>query len=77
MKKRGGRDFASTALRVVEEAIGEHLDGTALESVRPKGKRALGGQKGGPARAKSLSADQRREIAVKAARARWKSQKGD
>jgi len=33
----------------------------------------LGGVKGGPARAKKLSAEQRREIAKKAARARWKS----
>lgn len=32
MKKRG-RDFAVTALAVVEQAIGEHMDGTPLESV--------------------------------------------
>ena len=32
----------------------------------------LGGKKGGPARAKKLSAEKRREIAKKAARARWK-----
>ena len=32
----------------------------------------LGGRKGGPARAKKLSAARRREIARKAARARWK-----
>ena len=31
----------------------------------------LGGLKGGPARAHKLSAKQRREIAIKAARARW------
>ncbi len=30
-----------------------------------------GGKKGGPARAKALTAEQRREIAIKAARARW------
>jgi hypothetical protein len=33
----------------------------------------LGGKKGGPARAKKLSAEQRREIARKAAEARWAS----
>lgn len=32
---------------------------------------ALGGRKGGPARAAKLSPEQRREIATKAARARW------
>lgn len=31
----------------------------------------LGGKKGGPARAAKLSRKQRREIAIKAARARW------
>jgi hypothetical protein len=37
---------------------------------------ALGGKKGGKARARLLSAEQRRQIAVKAARARWKSRAG-
>ncbi len=32
----------------------------------------LGGKKGGPARAKKLSANQRKEIARKAAIARWR-----
>ena len=31
----------------------------------------LGGLKGGPARATALSADRRRDVALKAARARW------
>lgn len=35
-----------------------------------------GGQLGGPARAKSLSAKRRREIASKAAAARWGERKG-
>ncbi len=46
----------------------------------PEGKNAaavalgrLGGKKGGPARAKSLSAKKRSAIAKKAAKARWKS----
>jgi len=32
----------------------------------------LGGKKGGPARAKKLTSEQRKEIARKAAAARWK-----
>ena len=52
------------------------------ESVRPGQKNPyasslgrLGGLKGGPARAAKLSAKQRREIATKAAKARWAGQK--
>ena len=76
MKKRG-RDFASNALRVVEQAIGEHLDGTPLEApIQRKNEAAvlrghLGGVKGGPARAVKLTPVQRKMIAVKAARTRW------
>lgn len=36
----------------------------------------LGGLKGGKARAKKLSSEERREIAAKAAAARWSQQKG-
>lgn len=36
----------------------------------------LGGLKGGKARAENLSAKKRKEIAKKAANARWKNQKG-
>jgi hypothetical protein len=70
-------DFATTARRVVEQAIGEHLDGTPLENP-DEGKNPhavalgrLGGQKGGKARAEKLSATKRKAIARKAARARW------
>ena len=79
MHKRSSRDrdvFAN-AKRVVEQAIGEHLDGTPLEPGRRKNPHAvalgrLGGQKGGKARAIRLSAEERSEIAKKAAQARWK-----
>lgn len=37
----------------------------------------LGGLKGGSARAKSLSTEQRKAIAKKAAQARWKQSTGD
>jgi hypothetical protein len=71
------RDFAVTARHTVERAIGEHLDGTPLEDPN-EGKNPhavalgrLGGQKGGNARAKSLNKEQRRRIAVLAAKTRW------
>ena len=35
----------------------------------------MGGKKGGPARAKSLSAKRRKEIAFKAAKSRWSKNK--
>jgi len=70
-------DFVTVARRVVEQAIGEHLDGTPLEDP-DAGKNPhavalgrLGGQKGGTARAKRLSRRKRVEIAKKAAKARW------
>jgi len=73
------RDFTAVARRVVEKAIGERLDGTPLPPSRDEGKNPaavalgkLGGPKGGAARAQALSASRRREIAQKAARARWK-----
>ena len=71
-------DFTTVARRVVEQAIGEHLDGTPLEDP-DAGKNPhavalgrIGGQKGGIARATRLSAKRRKEIARKAARVRWK-----
>jgi hypothetical protein len=70
-------DFTTVARRVVEQAIGERLDGTSLEDP-DAGKNPhavalgrLGGQKGGAARAKRLSAKKRTEIARKAAKSRW------
>ena len=37
----------------------------------------LGGKKGGPARRDALTAEQRSEIASKAARTRWKTSQGE
>jgi len=71
------RDFAVSARRVVEQAIGEHLGGTPLEKL-DQGKNPhavalgrLGGQKGGKARAEKLSARKRRSIAKKEVETRW------
>lgn len=69
------KDFWQVAQKVVEQAIGEHMDGTPLEpDTRNPHFVALGskgGRKGGKARAKGLSAERRSAIAKKAAKARW------
>lgn len=78
MPTRSSRDhdFMAVARRVVEQTIGEKLDGSPLEeSVKNPHAVALGklgGAKGGAARAKSLSPEKRTAIAKKAAQARWK-----
>ena len=66
------------ARRVVEQAIGERLDGSPLPD-KDAGKNPaavalgkLGGAKGGKARAEALSPRRRKMIAKKAAAARWK-----
>ena len=78
-KSKGKKlDFTTTALSVVEQAIGEHMDGSPLPIVEAHKETAaesrgrLGGLKGGKARAKKLNAKQRKTIALKAAKARWK-----
>jgi hypothetical protein len=71
------RDFAVNAFRVVEQAIGEHMDGTPLEDPNAGKNPAavalgkLGGAKGGRARADKLSPARRKAIAKKAAKKRW------
>jgi hypothetical protein len=72
-----GRDFFTNARRVVEQAIGEQMDGSPL--VDPDaGKNPaaialskLGASKGGKARAAKLSPQKRKQIAKKAAKKRW------
>ena len=77
--KREGtpHDFTTIARRVVEQAIGEKLDGSPRDDPH-QGKNPaavalgkLGGVKGGAARAKALSPAKRKAIAKKAATARW------
>jgi hypothetical protein len=71
------RDFAVNALRVVEQAIGEKIDGTPLEDPNAGKNPAavalgkLGGAKGGRARADKLSPMNRKAIAKQAADVRW------
>ncbi len=64
-------DVISNAVMAMKIATGEIADPTT-----PDGKNAAAvalGRKGGAARAKSLSARKRREIAKRAATARWGS----
>jgi hypothetical protein len=74
-------DFTTIARRVVEQTIGEQLNGAPLIrgtlEISPKNPAAvelgrLGGIKGGKARAEALSPAQRSKIARKAAMARWR-----
>jgi len=70
--KQGPEDVNEIAFRVTQEATGE----APSEPKREKNQAAvalgrLGGAKGGKARAASLSPERRKEIAEKAARARW------
>ena len=79
-KKKGDSDFAVTAFRVVQEATGEtepESEETEPELAEGKNPHAvalgrLGGLKGGKARFEKLTPEQRKEIARKAAWARWK-----
>lgn len=77
--KREGtsHDFMTVARRVIEQAIGETLDGRPLPD-KDAGKNPaavalgkLGGAKGGKARAEALSPTKRKAIAKRAAAARW------
>ena len=80
MPRRSSKgDVAQNALRVVEQVIGEPLK-PARKTIqfprKPKNPAAvmlgkLGGMKGGKARAAKLTAEQRKEIAQRAAKARW------
>ena len=80
--KPADRDFTAVARRVVEQAIGERLDGSPLPAEEPDTRNPaavalskLGASKGGKARAENLSARKRKEIAKNAAKARWRKSK--
>lgn len=75
------RDLNQMAARIVDDATSEAVPPTPHEPpdseitlyAQALGRR--GGRKGGKARAEKLSPEQRSEIALKAARARWSGQK--
>ena len=63
-------DVVSNAVHVMKVLTGEAHDGTAPESGKSEAAQSLGA-KGGVARAKALTAEQRSAIAKKAAAKRW------
>ena len=76
-RKKRDHDFAVNAFRVVQEVTGE-AEPAEQKPLDTEGKNPaavalgrLGGLKGGKARAAKLTPEQRREIAKKAAAARW------
>ncbi|MBI2861545.1 MAG: histone H1 [Chloroflexi bacterium] len=79
--KKKEHDFSVIAHRVVEEATGEESEVTPSEAPQdptPEERHVaavtpgrLGGKKGGEARAKKLTPEQRQEIARRAAQRRW------
>lgn len=77
-KKKNIRDINVLAAHIVEQATGVPTSkNMAEESTKNPAAVALGrlgGLKGGKARARKLTPEQRKEIAKKAARARWNKQ---
>jgi hypothetical protein len=73
-KKRGeDRDFSVIARLVVEQAIGEKMDGSPLDDPNAgKDRNAMAlGAKGGKARAANLTKRKLKAIGKKGAAARW------
>jgi hypothetical protein len=70
------RDFSQAAKLVIDVATGQVEDRELTPEEQGKDPAAAAlGKRGGAARARSLSKDQRREIAKKAARSRWEHNK--
>ena len=75
-KKKRPADLNLLAASIVEDATNDNP--TSEPSAKNPAAVALGrlgGLKGGPARAKNLSKEQRKKIAQKAAKARWAKSK--
>lgn len=72
-KHQGPEDFAEAAFRVFQQATGEPQakDPRPVKNPAAVELGRLGGKKGGLARAANLTAEQRSEIAKKAAANRW------
>jgi len=76
-KPKRDSDFAVNAFRVVQEATGQKPEPEpkplSIEGKNPNAVALgrLGGLKGGKARSEKLTPEQRKEIAKKAAKARW------
>jgi len=69
--KKKEHDFAVNAFRVVQEATGQAEKEKSKTDIDFVALGRKGGLKGGRARANKLTPEQRKEIAKKAAQARW------
>lgn len=75
MPKRSSKkptDISQLAKSIVEQATSEGTEPAPEKNPAAVALGRLGGMKGGPARSKSLSKKRRKEIAQKAAKARWR-----
>jgi hypothetical protein len=75
--RKGRKDINQLAKSIVEQATDEELVEKAISEGKNPAAVILGrrgGLKGGKARAKSLSAQKRSQIAKKAAKARWNTE---
>ena len=74
MTKRRPTDPNQLAKSIVDQVTGHTEEQPQVPEKNPAAVALgrLGGKKGGPARAEKLTPDERREIAKKAASARWK-----
>jgi hypothetical protein len=70
--RRNPADLNRLAAAIVDQATGNAPDPDAEKNPAAVALGRLGGAKGGKARAAKLTAEQRSEIARKAASARWK-----
>jgi hypothetical protein len=69
--ENGTMDTNTLAKSIVDKATGDEMATPSTKSLAASTLGRLGGLKGGKVRADKLSADQRSEIAKKAAKARW------
>jgi hypothetical protein len=71
-KKKRPRDINQLAFQIVQEATGEDkLEEEIQKNIHAMELGRLGGLKGGKARMSKLTPDERRELARRAAKARW------
>ncbi len=76
-KPKRPRDLSLLAKKIVDLATeGEPAEEPSDKNPHAVALGRLGGQKGGKARAEKLTPQQRKEIAKKAAKARWKDKAG-
>ena len=70
-KKKTPKDINVLAAHIVEQATSEQIEAPKEKNPHAVALGRLGGLKGGKARAKKLTEEQRKEIARKAAKVRW------